>query len=123
VGVGLTPRGCEYGADQTRTAYDKETHMRHLRIALWDVTSGTADEVLETARRGFVPIFEQQPGFVRYEAGKLDDGGTVSFSIWETRDEAHHAVELAHSWVNDNLSDRLRLREEHIGDISWDEPQ
>jgi hypothetical protein len=42
-----------------------------------------------------VPIFEKQPGFVRYEIGKLDNGGIVSFSIWETSEEAQRAVDLA----------------------------
>ena len=32
--------------------------MRHFRVALYDVTSGTADEVIEIARAGFLPIFE-----------------------------------------------------------------
>jgi len=65
--------------------------MRHLRLALWTVTSGTADEALDIAKDGIVPLFEKQPGFVRYEVGKLDDGGIVSFSIWETVEEATHA--------------------------------
>jgi hypothetical protein len=52
--------------------------MRHLRIALYDVTSGTADE-------------------------------------------AQHAVELIAEWVRENVADRVKLREEHTGDIAWDE--
>ena len=56
--------------------------MRHFRVALFDVISGTAEEVIEIARAGLVPIFETQPGFVRYEVGVLDDGGILSFSIW-----------------------------------------
>jgi hypothetical protein len=95
--------------------------MRHLRIALYETTSGTEDEAIEIARKGFVPILESQPGFVRYDVGKLDDGGVVSFSIWETADEATRAVELAHDWVKDNLADRIKLREEHTGDIAWDD--
>jgi hypothetical protein len=43
--------------------------MRHFRVALYDVTSGSPDEVIELARAGFRPIFETQPGFVRYEVG------------------------------------------------------
>ena len=95
--------------------------MHHLRIALYDTTSGTAQEAVEIARKGFLPIYEEQPGFVRYEVGMLDDGGIVSFSIWETSGEAHTAIELAASWVKDNLADRVKLREEHTGDIAWDE--
>ena len=72
---------------------------------------------------GFVPIYEQQPGFVRYEVGKLDNGGVVSFSIWETADEALRAVQLAADWVKENLANRVRLREEHTGDVAWDDPR
>lgn len=97
--------------------------MRHFRVALYDVTSGSTDEVIEIARAGFVPIYEQQPGFVRYEVGKLDNGGVVSFSIWETADEALRAVQLAADWVKENLANRVRLREEHTGDVAWDDPR
>jgi hypothetical protein len=96
--------------------------MRHFRVALYDVTSGPVQEVIELARSGFVPIFEKQPGFVRYEVGELDNGGIVSFSVWETGDEAQRAVELAADWVRENVADRVRLREEHTGDVAWDDP-
>jgi len=95
--------------------------MRHLRIALYDMTSGTPEEAIEIARKGILPLFEEQPGFVRYEAGSLDNGGIVSFSVWETADEAQHAVDLAATWVRDNLADRIKMREEHTGDLAWDE--
>ena len=96
--------------------------MRHFRVALYETTSGTAEEAIEIARTGFRPIFEAQPGFVRYEVGKLDDGGVASFSVWETEDEAKHAVEMAHDFVREKLADRIKLRDEHTGDIAWDDP-
>ena len=95
--------------------------MRHLRIALYDMKSGTAEEALDIARDRVIPLFEQQPGFVRYEVGSLDQGGIVSFSIWETEDEAVHAEEIAAEFVKENLADRVQLREEHTGNIAWDE--
>ena len=93
----------------------------HLRIALYDLTSGTVDEAIEIARKGMIPLFEEQPGFVRYEVGTLDDGGVVSFSVWETAGEAQRAVELAAGWVKENLAERIKLREEHLGSMSWEE--
>jgi hypothetical protein len=93
----------------------------HLRIALYDMTSGTTDEAIEIARKGMIPLYEAQPGFVRYEVGTLDDGGIVSFSVWETADEAQRAIELAGGWVKENLADRINLREQHTGSMSWEE--
>lgn len=95
--------------------------MRHFRIALYDVVSGTAEEALGIARDRVIPLFEQQPGFVRYEVGSLDTGGIVSFSVWETEDEARHAEEVAADFVRENLADRMQLREEHTGNLAWDE--
>jgi len=94
--------------------------MNHLRLALYDITSGTAEEAAEVAKKGLLPIFKKQPGFVRYEVGKLDSGGVVSFSVWETADEAQAAVDTAASWVAENLATRVSLRESHVGDMFWD---
>jgi heme-degrading monooxygenase HmoA len=96
--------------------------MRHFRVALYDITSGTAEEAEAIARDRVIPLFESQPGFVRYEVGTLDTGGIVSFSIWETEAEALKAIEIAAEFVEEHLADRCRLREEHTGNIAWDEP-
>ena len=95
--------------------------MRHFRIAIYDITSGTANEALEIARDRVIPLFEEQPGFVRYEVGSLDNGGIVSFSVWETAAEALHAEEVAADFVKENMADRMKLRDEHTGDLAWDE--
>jgi len=94
---------------------------QHFRVALYDLTSGTAQESVDIARDGMIPLYEAQPGFVRYEVGVLDNGGILSFSVWETAAEAHTAVALAADWVHENLASRIQLREEHTGDLSWDE--
>ena len=93
----------------------------HLRIALYDLTSGSVDEAVEIARKGMIPLFEEQPGFVRYDVGTLDDGGVVSFSVWETADEAQRAIEVAGGWVKENLAERIKLREQHTGSMRWEE--
>lgn len=95
--------------------------MNHFRIALYDMTSGTAEEAADIARTGILPLFKKQPGYVRYEVGELDTGGIMSFSVWETADEAEAATALAADYVAENLADRMKLRESHVGDLLWDE--
>ncbi len=95
--------------------------MNHIRIALYDIKSGTAEEVAEIAHKGMLPIFKGLPGYVRYELGKLDSGGVVSYSIWESADQAQNADDAAASWVTENLAGRISLREDHVGDLFWDE--
>jgi heme-degrading monooxygenase HmoA len=95
--------------------------MHHFRVAMYDMKSGTAEEATEIARKGVIPLFKGMPGFVRYEVGKLDSGGILSFSIWETAEEAEDAVAAAADWVAANLADRIDLRESHVGDMFWEE--
>ena len=85
------------------------------------MTSGTAEEAADIARTGILPLFKKQPGYVRYEVGELDTGGIMSFSVWETADEAEAATALAADYVAENLADRMKLRESHVGDLLWDE--
>ena len=72
--------------------------MRHFRVALFDVISGTAEEVIEIARAGLVPIFETQPGFVRYEVGVLDALVTEG-----------HSVTYGARFLKRVIDDRLKL--------------
>ena len=93
----------------------------HVRIATYDLTSGTAEEAADLARSGMLPIFKDQPGFVRYGVLKLDDGRIGSVSIWETHAEAEAAVAAAADFVKKNMADRIKLVDNHIGDFFFDE--
>ena len=39
--------------------------------------------------------------------------------MWETRKDAEAAVPVANSWVRENLSDRVELRSNVIGDLAF----
>ena len=49
--------------------------MKHVRVAIYNVVSGTATEVAEIAREGFLPLLNTKSGFGSYELVLLDDGG------------------------------------------------
>ena len=94
--------------------------MNCTRIALYDITSGTFDDVVSQARTGMAPLFQHSPGFLSYGVAKIDKAAFVSLSTWETREQADAATTKAAGWVKANSRDRFALRENYIGDLAID---
>jgi len=93
--------------------------MEHCRIATYEITKGTFQEVADTAKSGMLRKFQDQPGFIRYGVADLGDKKCVSISLWETHDQAQHATPVAESWVKENLSDRVALKTNAVGDFAF----
>jgi hypothetical protein len=93
----------------------------HVRIAVYSIKKGTAEEAADLAKGGMLPIFKAQPGFVRYGVGLLDDGNLVSVSIWETHGEAEAANGAAADFVAKNMANLIELENSHVGDYFFDE--
>jgi heme-degrading monooxygenase HmoA len=94
--------------------------MNCTRTALYDITSGTFDEIVDQAKTGMVPMFEHSPGFVSYGVAQIDKTAFVSLSTWETREQADAATAKAARWVKDNSHDHFALRNNYIGDLAID---
>jgi hypothetical protein len=94
--------------------------MNCIRIALYDITSGTYDEIVGLAKTGMVPLFEQSPGFVSYGVAQIDDTAFVSLSTWLNREQSDAATATAASWVKDNGRDHFALRKNYTGDLAVD---
>ena len=94
--------------------------MNSTRIALYDITSGTFDEIADKARAGMVPLFEKSPGFLSYGVAQVHDTMFASVSTWRTHEQAEAANATAADWVKANLADRFTLRELHVGDLAID---
>jgi len=93
--------------------------MQYLRLANYDITKGTFQEVADSAKTGMLRKFQEQPGFVRYGLADLGDKRFVSISVWETRDQAMAATPIAATWVKDNIADRIELKSSSIGDLAF----
>jgi heme-degrading monooxygenase HmoA len=94
--------------------------MRHTRIALYDIKSGTFDDIVSQARAGLVPLYKSSPGFLNLGVAKIDKAAFVSMSTWETREQAHKASVMAADWVKANSREHYSLRENFIGDLTID---
>ena len=93
--------------------------MKHLRVATYDITHGTFDEIAKTAKEGLLPEFRGQPGFIRYGVANVGHKTIMSISLWESREQAAHASSLVERWVNKNLSDKVSLKKNFVGDLAF----
>ena len=93
--------------------------MQHVRIANYDIKSGSFDELAELARDSMLRKLQEQPGFIRYGLADLSDGKCVSISLWETRKDADSSVPVASAWVRDTLGDRVELKTTQIGNLAF----
>jgi heme-degrading monooxygenase HmoA len=93
--------------------------MQYLRIANYDITKGTFQEVADSARTGMLRKFQDQPGFIRYGVADLGDKKCLSLSVWETREQAIAATPVDASWVKENLADRIELKSSSVGDLAF----
>jgi hypothetical protein len=94
--------------------------MRSTRVALYDIKSGTFDELSSQAKTGMLPLFQHSDGFVSYGVAQIDKEAFVSLSTWETRAQADAATTKAADWVKANGRDHYTLRESYIGDLAID---
>jgi hypothetical protein len=88
----------------------------HGRMARYTFT-GDSHELARRAEDGLLPIFEAQPGFKAYSV-IVSDGEIISFSAWETAEQAEAANAAAAGWVAENMND-IDLKEARIGEIAF----
>ena len=90
----------------------------HVRMGIYEITSGSYDELVEQAREGLAPILRDSPGFVFYSTTDVGGGRFVSVSTWETRQQAEAATERIAQWVGENMADSVALEENLIGEMT-----
>ena len=93
--------------------------MKHVRVATYEIKKGSFQELADVAQNGMLRTFRDQPGFIRYGLADLGDKKCLSLSLWETRNDADSSVPVAANWVRDNISDRVELRSNQIGDLAF----
>ncbi len=97
--------------------------MNHLRVATYDVTSGTAAEIAEIVQQpgGMLETFQAMPGYKAYSVLEVSPDEIMSVSAWETHAEAEEAIAAAAEWVAVNIADRLkRTYNTSASPLFWD---
>ena len=75
--------------------------MQHIRIATYQQTTGTFDDLCLTispAPGGLADAFRASPGFVAYTFADLGDGTNCSISVWTSGEAADAAMAAARTY-------------------------
>jgi heme-degrading monooxygenase HmoA len=94
--------------------------MRSTRVALYDINSGTFEDIRSKAQTGMLPLLQKSEGFVSYGVARIGEKAFMSLSTWETKAQAHAATAKAADWVGTNSQGHYTLRESHVGDLVID---
>ena len=92
--------------------------MQYTRLSVYELIKGDFTELTGLAERGILPVFAKEPGFVNFGLVHSGDHKVVSISIWDTPEAARNSVDMAATWVKDNIADRVRLVTTYIGDMA-----
>ena len=87
----------------------------HARFARYTF-SGDAQELARRVEDGMLPILQAQPGFRAYLVIESDDE-IVSFSGWDSAEQAEAANATIAGWVAANIAGDVQLTEARIGEV------
>ena len=87
----------------------------HGRMARYAFT-GDAQTLARRAEEGMLPIFQSQPGFRAYSLIE-SEGEVISYSAWDSPEQAEAANAAAATWIAENMSGEIQLQEARTGEI------
>ena len=93
--------------------------MEHVRIATYEIKTGSFQDLADIAQKGMLRTFQDKPGFIRYGLADLGEKTCLSLSLWETRKDADSSAPVAANWVRENIADRVELRSTEVGDLAF----
>jgi len=75
--------------------------MKHVRIGVYQFKPGVStEEAAQITRKFTLPVYQQQPGFVAYEAIHVEGDRWVSITTWESQQQAEAAAERIAAFIN-----------------------
>jgi heme-degrading monooxygenase HmoA len=87
----------------------------HARMARYAFV-GDPQELARRAQDEIVPILQAEPGFKGYSLAQ-GKGEIISFSIWETQEQAETASQTVSKWVSESIGDQVELKESRVSEI------
>jgi hypothetical protein len=78
---------------------------------------GDPRELARRTQESMLPLFQAQPGFVSYSV-MVTKNEVLSFSIWETEEQADASNLVSRNWVAENVDPgQIELKETRVGEL------
>lgn len=90
---------------------------QHARIGFYTARPGDLDAVIERARDEVIPMLEMEQGFRRYTVVRTGLDTLVSFTGWDTHEQAGAAARRLSAWVAEVMGAALVSVENHVAEI------
>jgi hypothetical protein len=92
--------------------------MTHARVAVYQCKPGTIDESLKLVEKELAPIYQDKPGFIRFDVIATNDNTLISTTLWETPEQADLAVSVAKTWVDaHHIAPQVLLMKNYGGEM------
>jgi quinol monooxygenase YgiN len=95
---------------------EKDT-MTHTRVAVYQFKPGTIDESLKLVEKDLAPIYQEKPGFIRFDVIEASDNTVISITRWETSEQAELATSVAATFVKAHLAMHVVSMKNYVGSV------
>jgi len=92
--------------------------MQHVRVGVYELKTGTYDQVLAKVEKELLPQHRQKPGFIAYDVVRTGPDKAISISTWDTAAQAEDAATRSVDFVKTNLANALEHVENHVGELA-----
>jgi len=93
--------------------------MQYTYVEIITVKPGQMDETMRKAETELLPLYRQSPGFVAYTIAKTDEISATALSIWETREQAEHALAVREAWMKEGTARSIDTFHNAIGSLPF----
>jgi hypothetical protein len=72
-------------------------------------------DFLRKAELEILPLYRDLPGFAGYSVTKTSDISAIALSLWQSREQAKHAIVASEKLISKGVSSPIERIENHIG--------
>lgn len=98
-----------------RSGIELSFPMYHTCVETITTKNGQMPEFLRKAELELLPLYRDLPGLVGFSMTKIGDTSAIAFSLWQTRDQAKHALVVSEKLNSGAFAALIERSENQVG--------